>query len=175
MKPTKLIAFPSLLVAGLALSVCATAQNRQLTNYSQIATISVPGNLAGGFDISWVDSASQRYYLANRGTTKGGGSITVIDTNTNKYLYSIPSTKGEIGFAGNTGKRTTSGPAGVVAVPQLNQLWVGDGDSTVKVVDLTAKAIIASVSTGGMFRADELAYDSLDHICLLYTSDAADE
>jgi len=167
MKPTKLIAFPSLLVAGLALSVCATAQNRQLTNYSQIATISVPGNLAGGFDISWVDSASQRYYLANRGTTKGGGSITVIDTNTNKYLYSIPSTKGEIGFAGNTGKRTTSGPAGVVAVPQLNQLWVGDGDSTVKVVDLTAKAIIASVSTGGMFRADELAYDSLDHIIMI--------
>jgi hypothetical protein len=167
MKRTKTIAFPSLLVASLALSVCATAQNRQLPNYSQIATVSVPGNLAGGFDISWVDSASQRYYLADRGTKKGAGKIDVIDTNSNTFLYSIPTTPGGIGFAGNTGSRFTSGPAGVVAVPQLNELWAGDGDSTVKVVDLTAKAIIASISTGGKFRADELAYDSLDHIIMI--------
>jgi len=167
MRPTKSIAFPSLLIACLALAGTAIAQNRQLGNYSKIATIAVPGNLAGGFDISWVDSASQRYYLADRGTKKGAGKIDVIDTNSNTFLYSIPTTAGGIGFAGNTGKRTTSGPAGVVAVPQLNQLWAGDGDSTVKVVDLTAKAIIASVSTGGMFRADELAYDSLDHIIMI--------
>jgi hypothetical protein len=167
MTRTKTIAFPSLLVAGLALCVSATAQNRQLPNYSKIATIPVPGNLAGGFDISWVDSASQRYYLAERGTKKGAGKIDVIDTNSNTFLYSIPTTQGGIGFAGNTGSRFTSGPAGVVAVPQLNQLWAGDGNSTVKVVDLTAKAIIASVSTGGKFRADELAYDSLDHIIMI--------
>lgn len=171
MKRTKSIAFPSLLVAGLALSVCAIAQNRQLPNYSQIATVSVPGNLAGGFDISWVDSASQRYYLSDRGTKKGGGKIDVIDTNSNTFLYSIPGTPGGIGFAGNTGNRLTSGPAGVVAVPQLNQLWAGDGDSTVKVVDLTAKAIIASISTGGKLRADELAYDSLDHIIVIANAD----
>lgn len=164
---TRLIAFPSLLVACLALAVSASAQNRQLTNYSKIATIQVPGNLAGGFDISWVDSASQRYYLADRGTKKGAGKIDVIDTNSNTFLYSIPGTAGEIGFAGSTGKRTTGGPNGVVAVPQLNQLWAGDGDSTVKVVDLTAKAIIASISTGGTARADELAYDSLDHIIMI--------
>jgi hypothetical protein len=144
-----------------------TWTDRQLANYSKITTIQVPGNLAGGFDISWVDSASQRYYLAERGTKKGAGKIDVIDTNSNMFLYSIPTTPGEIGFAGNTGSRFTSGPAGVVAVPQLNQLWAGDGNRTVKVVDLTAKAIIASVSTGGKFRADELAYDSLDHIIMI--------
>jgi hypothetical protein len=173
MTRTKSIAIPSLLVAGLALSVSLSAQNRQLSNYSQIATVSVPGNLAGGFDISWVDSSSQRYYLADRSTKKGGGKIDVIDTNSNTFLYSIPSTPGGIGFAGNTGSRFTSGPAGVVAVPQLNELWVGDGDSTVKVVDLGAKAIIASVSTGGVFRADELAYDSLDHIIMIANANDA--
>src|SRR6516162_10532748 len=99
MRQTKSIAFPSLLVACLALAGTATAQNRQLPNYSKIATVTVPGNLAGGFDISWVDSASQRYYLADRGTKKGGGKIDVIDTNSNTFLYSIPSTQGEIGFA----------------------------------------------------------------------------
>lgn len=171
MTRTRSIAFPSLLVACLALSVSATAQNRQLENYSQIATIPVPGNLAGGFDISWVDSASQRYYLADRGTKKGAGKIDVIDTNSNTFLYSIPSTTGQIGFAGNTGNRLTSGPAGVVAVPQLNELWAGDGDSTVKVIDLDAKAIIASISTGGKLRADELAYDSLDHIIVIANAD----
>lgn len=162
---TRLIAFPSLLAAGLALCVSATAQNRQLANYSKIATIPVPGNLAGGFDISWVDSANQRYYLADRGG-KGAGRIDVIDTRTNTFLYSIPQTKGEVGFVGVVGPGR-SGPNGVVAVPSINQLFVGDGDSTVKVVDLTAKAVIAVIPTGGKFRADELAYDPLDHIIMI--------
>jgi len=160
----KFIVFPSLLVAGLALSVTATAQNRQLSNYSKIAAVSIPGGLTS-FDISWVDSANQLYYLADRGV-KGAGRIDVIDTRTNTFLYSIPETKGQVGFVGIVGPGK-SGPNGVVAVPSANQLWVGDGDSTVKVVDLTAKAVVASIPTGGKFRADELAYDSLDHIIMI--------
>ncbi len=39
-------------------------------------------------------------------------------------------------------------------MPQLNQLHVGDGDSTVKVIDLAAKAIVAIISTGGMITND---------------------
>jgi hypothetical protein len=38
----------------------------------------------------------------------------------------------------------------------LHQLYVGDGDSTVKVVDLDAKAVVAVIPTGGQCRADEL-------------------
>jgi hypothetical protein len=165
MTRTKSIAFPSLLVAGLALSVSAIAQNRQLSNYSQIATISIPGGLTS-FDISWVDSTNQRYYLADRGGAKGAGRIDVIDTRTNTFLYSIPQTKGQVGFVGVVGPGR-SGPNGVVAIPQIDQLYVGDGDSTVKVVDLTAKAVIAVIPTGGKFRADELAYDPLDHIIMI--------
>jgi hypothetical protein len=165
MTRTKLISLPSLLVAGLALSVTATAQNRQLSNYSKIATIPIPGGLTS-FDISWVDSANQRYYLADRGGAKGAGRIDVIDTRTNTFLYSIPETKGAVGFVGVVGPGR-SGPNGVVAIPSINELYVGDGDSTVKVVDLTAKAVIAVIPTGGTRRADELAYDSLDHIIMI--------
>jgi len=47
-----------------------------------------------GFDISWVDSETGRYYLANRGdgtlTPPVGPSISVIDTRRNKFLYAIP-------------------------------------------------------------------------------------
>jgi hypothetical protein len=54
-----------------------------------------------------------------------------------------------------------------VAIPQLNQLYIGDGNSTVKVVDLAAKAVVAVIPTGGNCRADELGYDPLDHIILI--------
>jgi hypothetical protein len=162
-------------VAVLALSAVASAQVSLLPNYTQTTTIVPPGGLPAGFDISWVDPANQRYYLADRGATpKPGGKntarIIVVDTQQNKYLYSIPSSSAEIGFSGPSpagAPCNQGGPDGVVAIPQLNQLYVGDGDSTVKVVDLGAKAIVASIPTGGKCRADELAYDPLDHIIMI--------
>lgn len=138
-------------------------------NYQLLTTIKVPGGLAG-FDISWVDSANQRYYLADQTATKGTGRIDVVDTDSNKLLYTIPQTKNEIAFAGAAvGKPgcTVRGPDGVVAIPQLHQLYVGDGDSTVKVVDLDARAVTAIIPTGGNCRADELAYDPVDHIIMI--------
>jgi YVTN family beta-propeller protein len=75
------------------------------------------------------------------------------------------------GFAGTVPNPepgcTASGPTGVVAIPQLHQLYVGDGDSSVKVVDTVAQAVIAKISTGGKCRADELAYDASDHIIVI--------
>ncbi|MBZ5619461.1 MAG: hypothetical protein LAQ69_12170 [Acidobacteriia bacterium] len=157
----------------LAISTLATsvpAQNlRVLPDYKQIATIPLPGGLAG-FDISWVDSDNGRYYLADRTATKGTGRIDVIDTQTMKFLYAIPQKDGDPGFVGNAGANI-SGPNGVVAIPYLNQLYVGDGDSTVKVVDLVAKMVVATISTGGKKRADELAYDPLDHIVMITNPD----
>jgi len=132
-------------------------------SYQLLTTISIPGNLSGAFDISWVDSASERYYLSERTTVKGGGRIDVIDAEHDKFLYSIG------GFTGNQGSRVNSGPTGVLVIHKENELWAGDGDSTVKVVDLSAgpSAIPFAISTGGKFRADELAYDPIDHIILI--------
>ena len=88
-----------------------------------------------------------------------------------KLLGTIPSTKTEIGFAGTVPNPepgcSASGPNGVVAIPQLHQLYVGDGDSTVKVVDTDAQAVVAIIPTGGKCRADELAYDAADHIIVI--------
>jgi len=157
------------LVALLAASASIFAQTTPQP-YQLITTIPVPGGLAG-FDIAWVDPGSQRFYLADRTATKGTGRIDVIDTQTNTLLYTIPTSKAEIGFTGTvpsvTPGCTISGPNGVVAIPQKNQLYVGDGDSTVKVVDLAAKAVVAVIPTGGKCRADELAYDPLDHIIMI--------
>src|SRR5713101_3195166 len=137
MRRKKLFAFSVFVGAVLALFAVVYAQ-RPTPSYALLTTIQAPGGglcdkCVGGFDISWVDPGSQRYYLTDRTTTRGGGRLDVIDTQTNKFLYSIPTTKAEIGFAGLvTGLppgANGSGPNGVLAIPQLNQLYVGDGDS----------------------------------------------
>jgi hypothetical protein len=148
-------------LVGLATLVSAATITTRLhaAAYRQVSSILVPGNLSGGFDISWVDAVLGRYYLADRGTT----SVDVIDTKHLKYLYSIP-----LAAAGN----------GVVVIPNAHddasdtvgpaaELWVGDSASNVEVFDLKTRTMLASISTGGVARADELAYDPLDHIVLI--------
>lgn len=46
--------------------------------------------------------------------------------------------------------------------------WAGDGDSTVKVIDLnTGHQVGATISTGGECRADELWYDPQHHLIMI--------
>jgi hypothetical protein len=145
--------------------------------YKLLTTIPMP-NLTG-FDISWVDSAAGRYYLADRGnatvTPAIPPQIDVIDTRHNKLLSPIT------GFVG---------PNGVVAIhggddedddgPNSGELWVGDspttaGGSSVKVVDLThPSALPFSIPTGGSGRSDELAFDPKDRVILVANDRPAD-
>lgn len=91
----------AIVVAMSALSTHASAQVSILPDYQQIATSPVPGGLTS-FDISWVDPSTNRHYLADRASTKkGSGRIDVIDARQNTFLYTIPSSPAEIGFAGN--------------------------------------------------------------------------
>lgn len=154
MKYSRLFAVPLLTAAIVVLFVTFSANG--VGSYTQLPTISIPGNLASGFDISWVDAVSGRYYLADRTT----GSVEVVDAVQGTYLYSIK------GFVGN-GSSGKAGPDGILTLG--NELWAGDGDSTVKVVDLTAgaAAVPVAIKTGGNFRADELAYDPRDGIILI--------
>jgi hypothetical protein len=144
----------------LVLIATASAQSPGPPIYQQIATIPIPGGLFS-FDITWADPGSEMYYVADRTLTSGTGRIDVIDTAHAKLVTQIT------GFVGTVPGGVHSGPNGVVAIPQLNQLYVGDGDSTVKVVDLVKQAVIATISTGGTARADELAYDPLHHIIMI--------
>jgi len=166
MKHTKLFVYSLSVIAALTMFVAAFAQGPGPA-YQLIATIPIPADSAGkgltSWDITWIDPGTQRLYVANRTTTKGGGRIDVIDTQQNKFLYSIP------GLAGTVLPPfpSKSGPNGVVAIPQMNQLYVGDGDSTVKVIDLGSQKVIATINTGGTARADELGYYPLDHIILI--------
>jgi DNA-binding beta-propeller fold protein YncE len=155
--PLALLALTLTSVSASAIAVPAPATT------VRIAKIAIPGKPLKAFDISWVDSASAKYYLADR----SNGAIDVVDVLTNTLTSQIG------GFKGATGKNDTSGPDGVIVTFSNRELWAGDGDSTVKVVDLTSNTIAATISTGGKFRADEMTYDPKDNL-IVVTNNADD-
>ena len=147
---------PVALLAITLTSVSASAATPAPATTVRIDKIAIPGKPLKAFDISWVDAATAHYYLADR----SNGTIDVIDALTDKVTTQIG------GFVGATGKNDTSGPDGVVVTVSNKELWAGDGDSTVKVVDLVANKVVATISTGGKFRADEMAYDPKDNVLI---------
>ena len=113
------------------------------------------------FDISWVDQATRRYYLADR----TNNAIDVVDTKNNVYLTQL--LKGQ--FKGFTGSNDTSGPNGVVVSGRW--LFVTDAPSKVHSIDLTNPVMFADTldipGADNGNRTDELAYDSRDGILLV--------
>src|SRR5438128_5431987 len=131
-----------------------------------IGAIAVPGGV-GAVDIRWVDQARGRLYVADR--TKA--AVHIIDAVNNVYVDQVPGFVGALGAGGGRG-----GPNGVVVTPE-NFLWVGDGNSLLQAVDLNVgpPRITRTVSLGDPVsdgRADELAYDPIEHVILI-ASDAA--
>ena len=125
----------------------------------QIALITGPDIPPAGlwaFDISYVDDQSQVDYLADA----SNASVDLIDTRTDTLIGQIG------GFRGFHGSRETQGPGGVL-VDDLGQLWASDGDSTVRLIDLSSRTIVATLTTGGAKRADEMAYDPQDQLLLV--------
>ncbi|HLZ70357.1 MAG TPA: cytochrome C nitrite reductase [Dehalococcoidia bacterium] len=148
-------------LVGLAAGLQAHPPARAQTSAPGPSAVILLPSVSRAFDIGWVDPASHRYYLGDR----TNAAIDVVDTTSNTLVTQIG------GFVGAKASNDASGPDGVLVIPDANQLWAGDGDSTVKVIDLTTDSIIATISTGGTTRADEMAYDAADHIFIV-TNDA---
>jgi DNA-binding beta-propeller fold protein YncE len=130
-------------------------------SYTMAAQIAVPGVPLESFDIGWVDATTRTYYLGDR----SNGGIDIINSADNTFVGRIG------GFVGFRGKNENSGPDGIVPVPRQQELWAGDGNSTVKVVDLRTRTIVATIPTGGTKRADELDYDEADDVILITNPD----
>lgn len=139
-----------------------------------IAAVAIPGNPIFSFDISWVNPDRAEYYLADR----SNAGVDIIQTSTARYQRTIG------GFVGavvnpktNTIVAAQSGPNGVVSHGRW--LYAGDGNSTLKVMDLLAAGTAAdpiikqSVFTGGQFRVDEMALNGPG--TLLLTANNADD
>jgi hypothetical protein len=136
-------------------AVARAGQGDPVAGYKLLTTVSLPGGLTGN-DISWVDSNTARYYLADRGNTTASPAvpprIDVIDTESNQFLTSIT---------------LPAGANGVLSIPRAHEIWVGLNDSTVAVINTDTNAITSIVSTGGTARADEIAFDPVDRVILI--------
>ena len=175
MKRSPLLAAPILVLALGGAGPREKAADLLGGAYSPIATIAIPPSSANvksattglqtlsSFDISYVDAKAHRYYLADR----SNGGIDIIDTTTNQFIATAGVGK-FVGIKYATGSTTVvnndaSGPNGVAPVG-TNEVWAGDGDSTVKVINLTSLTVTDTISTGGTTRADELAHDPDDQL-----------
>src|SRR5262249_36872888 len=60
-----------------------------------------------------------------------------------------------------------------VLIVEGREVWVGDGDSTVKIVNIAQNKVVDTLSTGGKFRVDEMCLDPRDEIVMV-TNNADD-
>lgn len=157
-KPKTLLALVAASCAALSLSAGAAraAPASAARGITRIATLRVPGRALRSFDIGFVN-ADGIYALSDR----SNAGLDFFDAATGRFLGRATGFKGYSAAGGFD----VAGPNGVVAVGK-DQFWAGDGDSTVKVVDLRTRKVIASISTGGRKRTDEISYDPRDHLVI---------
>ena len=131
----------------------------------------VPSSLAAlhGFDISWIDADTQRFYLADRSNK----AIDVIDARTGTFVKTIPGGFAGVKFnAAGAANNDISGPNGVVTSGRW--LFATDAPSRVVAIDLVHDSVVSTVSTStSENRADEMAYDP-DSGTLLVVNNADD-
>ncbi len=142
---------------ALAAAIPALAASPTLTPIAAIPMTSTTQANITSFDISFVDPVSHNYILGDRTQQ----AVDLVNTQNNSLYWLV----GKGLFTGNTGNNSTSGPDGVL-IANSNEIWAGDGNSTMKVFSLANKALIANISTGGLFRVDEMCFDPVDQLVM---------
>src|SRR5712692_8517626 len=165
-----LLGAASLATSGAALAACTGPGAPTTTETKCLTAVQIPGNPLRSYDISWVNPHRAEYYLADR----SNAGVDVIDTHTLTFKRTIGGFVGAKLRANGTVNNDISGPDGVVTHGRW--LYAGDGDSTLKVIDLdapNASAIKQTLSTGGTTRVDEMALTG-DGETLLTANNAED-
>jgi DNA-binding beta-propeller fold protein YncE len=151
-------------LTAVSLGSAAVAQPAGPTQLRSVIT--VPNVPANGFyyDGSYVDAGRKLYYLGDR-STKG---IDFVDIAQGKVVAQLTGIL--VGQAMKGGKldNNVSGPNALEMVGP-DELWIGDGDSTIKVVDLNSRTFAATIPMGGQARTDFIVYDP-DHKVVLATN-----
>lgn len=143
-------------IAALAMMLGATARGAEGA-VERVATLRVPGEALASFDIGIVTDQGL-YALADR-SNKG---VDLIEAASGRFVGRVTGFKGFDKAAG----AAVSGPDGVLAVG-THEIWAGDGDSSVKVIDIASRSIVATIATGGQKRVDEMAYDPDDQLVIV--------
>ncbi len=146
--------------AATRVAAPTTGQSAQYLRGPVFTPPLIPGTFGMVADIVFVDAATNRLYLSDIVNAQ----VDVWNATTGTYLGAI-----KAGFAGETGFPASVdhvGPLGVL-VDDMHQVWAGNGDGTVKVASVRSLQQTDSIATGGVNRADELAYDPKDRVILV--------
>jgi hypothetical protein len=139
-----------------------------------LCAIEIPGNPITSSAKGWVDEQSGLYFLSDASNS----GVDVIDIATHKWIARIGGFAGAAATGGGTATTNGPGPSSFVTT-QRGELWVSDGNSTVRVVDIDNLQVIASISTaipacdGGTAtthycgRTNEINYDPEHKIILV--------
>jgi hypothetical protein len=158
-----------LIAAGAAVISMAAATPSAQATYVLDTTIAVPasannvqpGGVFSSFDISYFDPVTQLDYVADR----SNASVDIFSAKTNTFVGRIGGTANLNLFSGQQATTSTSGPDGVVVINTSgqHQVYAGNGNSTVLGFNIgsppTSNTLNSITSTGGSFRADEMAFD----------------
>jgi len=124
----------------------------------------------GSFDISFVDPTIGLYALGDR----TNNAVDLVDTVSNTFLGFC----GHGQFRGAQASNDISGPDGVL-IRDHREIWVGDGDSTVKVFNVAGcdenSTPLHTIHTGTEAdnRADEMCYDPRDNLIMVANNAAS--
>ena len=137
-----------------------------------VSSLNTTAGAMYSFDISFVDQATQTYFLADRSNRV----VDVVDARTTTFMTQLRATPDFRGFqpcSPPAGPNDCSGPNGVVAA--FPWLFVTDSPSRVVTIDLRNGHTVADVVTkaGEQTRADELAYDPIDGVLLVINNAAS--
>ena len=147
-------------LASAMLLLASGVTSRADEQLKLVAKIDVGGKGLGAFDISYVDPKIDLYVLADR----TNASVDFFDASDAKFIGRVGGFKGVVtNPATGAANNNLSGPDGVVVVAH-KEAWAGDGDSTLKVIDIKTAKIVDTISTGGKMRVDEMDWDARDHI-----------
>jgi hypothetical protein len=166
-----LTVFGAIALAGTTASAapCEGPGAPTTTQTQCLTAVLIPGNPLRSFATSWVDAHRAEYYLSDRSNT----GIDVIGTDTLSFKRTIGGFIGLKLVGGVAIDNSRSGPNGVTS--HGHWLYAGDGDSTLKVIDLDdlTSPVKASIATGGTTRVDEVALTT-DGKLLLAVNNAED-
>jgi hypothetical protein len=158
-------------LSALATAVVATllgnaaAQKPSEEVFTATSAITLPGGQkVTAFDISFVDSGLGVYILADR-TNATVDVIDTIDNTVLKQLAATPPFAGVKPCVPPAGANDCVGPNGVLTIGK--EVWAGDGNSTIKVINLISGVTTDVIDTGGKRRADELCYDPDDQLVMM--------
>jgi hypothetical protein len=151
------------LATGLLFSASITsAQAPNPPMYYQKASIPIPpwGPLSTiSIDISWVNPTTHMLAIGDR-SPLAGGAVEIFDTQNYRFIRAAGLGK----FVG-VAPTGSAGPNGVTWVSET-EVAGGDGDSTLKIVNIYTDAV-QTIATGGRNRVDEMAYDPTTDVLLV--------